>query len=55
MPSILGIALGGVCFSILLSGALVARHSVRPKTPYQAWLAEIKKINIVRDRPTRAF
>lgn len=48
MPSLLGIALGGVCFSILVSGALVARHSVRPKTPYEAWLDEIREQNIVR-------
>lgn len=50
MPFLLEVALGGVVFSLLSSLALVAREARRPKTPYQKWLAEIEKINVVRNR-----
>ncbi len=51
MPFLLEVAIGGIAFSFLSSLAEVAREAQKPKTPYQIWLAETGKINIVRDRP----
>ena len=50
MPGILAIALGGVVFSLLLSIALVIRHSRRQQTEYEKWLEEANKNNIVKNR-----
>ena len=50
MPFLAEVALGGIAFSLLSSLAITAREAQKPKTPYQEWLAQIKKINVVRDR-----
>ena len=50
MPFLVEVALGGVAFSLLASIAKVARDAQETKSPYQKWLAEVRKSNIVSDR-----
>ena len=51
MPLLIEVALGGASFSLLSSLAAAARYARETKSPYQKWLAEISKLNVVRDRP----
>ena len=50
MSFVLGLVLGGVCFSLLLSVCVLAKQATEPKTPYEEWLAEVQKMNIVHDK-----
>ena len=51
MPFLFEVALGGVAFSFLSSLAVAAREAQKPKTPYQMWMAEIDKFNVVKSQP----
>ena len=50
MPSLLGIVLGGVVFSILDSGTYAIWHARRKKTAYELWLKEARKVSVVKSR-----
>lgn len=50
MPFMFEVVLGGVAFSFLSSLAIAARGAQKPQTPYQKWLAEIDKSNVVKRR-----
>ena len=52
MPFIVYLALGGVCFSMLVSLCLVLRHSTREKSAYEKWIEDIRKENVVKSRRT---
>ena len=52
MPFIVYLALGGVCFSMLVSLCLVLRYAAGEKSDYEKWIEEIRPQNVVKSRRT---